>query len=250
MSHLLFRVSRGLYSILLLLSLMITQSVYAASSPSYSIDGGQIGGAPLTNSSGYGIPCGAIVQGTGVSTSPSFSITPGLTCDQTVTTVTFKIDPEKRVAVLNPNKSVLKLQLYLRQTGSTSNAGYIYVTPLTLNLSTDVNGDSTSSFTLTAAAGVYDMAVKTESHLTLKRSIVSVAGGNLFVDFTSSNTVTLKAGDINLTDFGDDTVNSLDIGTILTSLNNNIYRNDLNQDTTVNSLDIGILINNLNKNGD
>jgi hypothetical protein len=228
----------------------ITTIADSTNSTNFQLQGGVLNSNPVVNSSSFSIPCGGVVQGLGVSQSGGYSITPGLPCNLVTTLVSFKYIPEKRIPIPDENKDISVIQVSLRPLGSLTNGGPIYTTPLSLNLETDSNGDSTSSFSVTAPEGSYDFAIKTQTHLTLKLPQVALVPGTMNLDFSQGNVMFGKAGDVNLTTIGDDTINSLDLGTLLPLLGTGNYRSDLNQDTTINSLDIGIMINNLNQNGE
>jgi hypothetical protein len=230
--------------------LTLSVPVFAANSTNFQIQGGVLNTNPVVNSTSFSIPCGGVVQGLGVSQSGGYSITPGLACNLVTTTVSFKYIPEKRIPIPDANKDISVIQVSLRPLGSIINGGPLYTTPLSLNLETDFAGNSTSTFSMTAPEGNYDFAIKTQTHLTLKLANVALVSGAMSLDFSQGEVMFGKAGDVNLTTLGDDTVNSLDLGTLLPLLGTGNYRNDLNQDTTINSLDIGIMINNLNQNGE
>ena len=157
--------------------------------------------------------------------------------------ITFRVAPEKRVAIPPPNWDISDVLFQVRVVGQQTPVLYEeMVGP------TDVNGNYAIPIPTNLPEGMYDIAVKGISHITQVKSSVYLADGINNVDLSGSGTVFMLAGDVNLV-FGDDLVNSLDIGTLLPDLNGSTYRLDLNQDSVVNSLDLGMIVSNLNLSG-
>jgi len=114
--------------------------------------------------------------------------------------------------------------------------------------------------------GVYDIGIKTQSHLTRVLDDVTLVAGNNVLNFSQADNsapkgaVVLDSGDVSgdgLTPdtLGDDVVNSVDISIIFTVLDNadltgNGIRSNLNQDVVVNSVDLSMMLDNLDQNGD
>lgn len=132
---------------------------------------------------------------------------------------------------------------------------------------TDVAGTYSVPIQLTGISeGDYDVGLKGHQHLTrILRSIHLINGTNV-LNFTKADnspgrgTQVLLAGDVNgagttPATLGDDTVNSVDISTFLTVVDDddvtgNTLRPNINQDIVVNSVDLSWMISNLDVVGD
>ena len=163
----------------------------------------------------------------------------------------FKVAPEKRVqnppnGDANPNWDISDVRLQVRTVGTQNVVFETEVGP------TNTDGEYLTDIPTVLPVGTYDLTVKGFSHLTLLKPSVTLISGTNMVDFStdgSGNIVYMLAGDVNTMPssiFGDDKVNSLDLGTIIPDLNHDVYKTDLNQDNKVNSLDLGMTITNLN----
>lgn len=185
----------------------------------------------------------------GTSNSTNFELDHGFFYpDDGTVDLTFLLAPEKRVSNPPdmdppPNWDISDVRVQIRNIGNGSVLFEGTVGP------TSTDGEYLIPISTTVAAGMYDVAMKGISHLTQLKASVALIDGVNYVDMSDGGTVFMLAGDVNLT-FGDDKVNSLDIGTVVPELNGSAYRTDLNQDTKVNSLDLGILVANLNKVGE
>lgn len=114
--------------------------------------------------------------------------------------------------------------------------------------------------------GTYDIGIKGHQHITRVLNDVTLVGGNNVLNFSKTDnsvgkgSVVLLGGDVNgagstPATLGDDVVNSVDISTLLTVLDDddltgNTLRPNINQDVVVNSVDLSIMIKNLDVEGD
>ncbi len=186
----------------------------------------------------------------GTSGSGAYQLDHGYLYPASAVSLTFIVAPEKRVANppngdAPPNWDLSDIRLRINPVGSDNVLFEDTVGP------TDTDGRWITPIPANISPGVYDIRVKGLSHLSLLKTGVNLSAGNNLVDMSddgSGGIVYMLAGDVNLT-FGDDKVNSLDIGTTLRDLNTSTYRTDLNQDDKVNSLDLGMVIANLNLTG-
>jgi len=229
-------------------SIIFKNTVFAITSTNYETDPNNTGNSNEDSSSpNYQIDSQVGDVATGTSNSPSYELDHGFFYPDSVVTITFIVAPEKRVQSapngdMDPNWDCSDVKLQIRSVGTKTILFETTVGP------TDTDGQWTTLIPTVLTSGVYDVAVKGISHLTLLKSSVTLIPGTNLVDMTddgSGTTVYMLASDVNLT-FGDDKVNSLDIATSLSDLNTSVYRTDLNQDDKVNSLDLGIVIANLN----
>jgi len=170
---------------------------------------------------------------------PEFRVGPNETNDDT----TFFL----RIMTADDTDNVVLFESTL---AATNNAG-IYATPIDL---TGIN------------AGTYDVGIKGHQHITRKLNDITLNNGTNTLNFTQADNsapkgnIELIAGDVNndgLTPatLGDDTINSVDITTLLSNFNDNDptgnnERTNINQDTIVNSVDLSIILANFNKIGD
>jgi len=226
--------------------------VYAGNSSNYEDDPNNSGNSNGDTSSGnYQIENQVGDVAVGTSSSNSYSVNHGFFYPLGSILMNFKVAPEKRVqnppnGDAIPNWDISDLRIQVRNVGT---ANVVFETMVD---STNTDGIRDTNIPMSVPAGAYDVTVKGISHLTFVKSNVILNSGSInTIDFTNNGSGEVQymyAGDVNLT-FGDDKVNSLDIGTILPDLNSSEYRTDLNQDSKVNSLDIGIIIANLNREG-
>lgn len=133
---------------------------------------------------------------------------------------------------------------------ATSNADGTYSTPIAIS----------------SPSGTYDIGLKGHQHLTRVLQDVVLVNGTNVLNFTQptnsapKGTQVLLAGDVNgagttPATLGDDVVNSVDISTLLTVIDDddptgNVLRPNLNQDVVVNSVDLSLMISNLDVEGD
>lgn len=227
---------------------MVVGDVYAgASCESDPENAGNSSGS--STSPGFQIDSQVGDVAVGTSNSTNFELDHGFFYpDDEIVYLTFLLAPEKRVPDPPnmdppPNWDVSDVRVQIRDIGD----GTVLFEGVVGPTSTD--GEYLIPVSTTVAAGMYDVAMKGISHLTQLRVSVTLIDGVNYIDMSGGGTVFMLAGDVNLA-FGDDKVNSLDIGTVVPLLNSSVYRTDLNQDTKVNSLDMGILVANLNKVGE
>lgn len=153
--------------------------------------------------------------------------------------IKFKVYPEKRVpSTLNWStiadfkvRNQVSSALLLQKVVTTNNSGQ---GTITLGPSENVS------------SGNHSVLIKGISHLAKRYN--NVPFFKQFEDFDFTPYGDLLAGDTHSSN--DNTINSLDISTLIIRLNTGDYINDLNQDSLVNSLDLSMQIYNLYKIGD
>lgn len=256
---------RGFLIILLLLPLQI----YAATSTNYEISQEQIGGTEFSAGSTnfeFRAIIGEVINA--FSNSANYLLDQGrtwlssaLTTGSSTVTIRYAI-PEGRVGALGTNDDTV---FYLSvRTASNADDIVLYTTELA---TTSVDGTYLVELDLGVATGTYDIGLKGSQHLTRVLQDVPIGVGSTTLNFstadyasTTRGSVRLLAGDVNGTGdsvatLGDDVVNSVDISTVLTVLDDsdltgNNIRSNLNQDVVVNSVDLSLMLNNLDAEGD
>jgi Dockerin type I domain len=232
---------------------MLTTYVLAqeATSPNYGVTTQNGQKLDPTSSANFGLPCSiaGFLEQNGVS-SVNYTVTNLDPCPLVTFQIQFKIAPEKRVQNTPPNLASLNTEFSIRP------AGFGPFDPILYRSAdlgaTDPLGVSTvQTITIPSLPGGYDVSIKTEQGLSRKLANYSLnTSGINYIDFSVADTVFVKGGDSAGTIFGDNKVNSLDIGTTINDLNGATPRPDYNRDGKVNALDIGILIYNLNQIGE
>jgi len=171
--------------------------------------------------------------------------------------------PELRDGVASTNDDT---EFFLTVRTSTDTDDVILFTQSVL-ASTSNDGTYTTPITLTGInPGTYDIGIKGHQHITRILNDVTLVGGNNVLNFskadnsTGKGSVVLLGGDVNgagttPATLGDDVVNSVDISTLLSVLDDddltgNTLRPNINQDVVVNSVDLSIMIKNLDVEGD
>lgn len=152
----------------------------------------------------------------------------------------FKVYPEKRQPQPSHINNWSTIAEIVIRDSATSNI----VLSDTVTTNNFGEGTLTLSPTENVPAGNYNIFIKGYSHLTKEYPNIYLSKIVENIDFTPYGD--LLAGDT----YTDDQVNSLDVSTLLSQLNSNNYKNDLNQDALVNSLDISIQVYNMGKVGD
>ena len=125
----------------------------------------------------------------------------------------------------------------------------------------------TTTFMNITSSGTYDVAIKTQQHITKKlndiiltKYVVNMLNFTQVDNSPSFGPVRLLAGDINgdgttPATLGDDVINSIDLSIILGRIDDddptgNVIRANLNQDPVVNSVDLSLMLKNLDLEGD
>jgi hypothetical protein len=238
-------------SFICLLVISGISDVVAATSTNYliNVQRENAGDSNLNSSANYGVGCSEFGKiGEGIIISGSYSVSANLPCETLPVGISFRFAPEKRVQTLPFNLNMQNLQISFRAVGSSA-----FSTPIAVSSvasSTDVSGYSINPVIITAAAGSYDVFIKSGAHLNQKYGTINYTGGPTTLDFTQGLTKYARAGDVNGSQFGDDEINALDISVTIAALGGSAYRPDTNQDSEVNALDIGILLANLNQIGE
>jgi len=151
----------------------------------------------------------------------------------------FTVYPEKRVPPVNNWGTIANFRVVNKNTGNLLFQADI--TTNNLGMATYILGPLDD-----IPSGNHRVYIKGISHLTKRYNSISFQDQHENFDFTPYGD--LLAGDTN--PVNDNTINSLDLSTLIIRLNTGDYINDLNQDTIVNSLDLSIQIFNLYKTGD
>lgn len=171
--------------------------------------------------------------------------------------------PELRVGATETNDDAI---FYIAVLSADDNDPTVLFTQPAL-ATLDIDGTYATPIDLTGVVpGTYDVIIKTHQHLSKKLNDITLVAGNNVLNFSSATNAPLKeaevllAGDINNTGatpstLGDNVVNSVDISTLLTVLDQddptgNALRPNVNQDVVVNSVDVSILIKNLDLEGE
>lgn len=171
--------------------------------------------------------------------------------------------PELRNGIAGTNDDA---EFFLTVRTSTDADDVILFTQSSL-VSTGNDGTYATPIDLTGIGpGTYDFGFKTDQHLTRVLNDVTIVAGNNILNFSKTDnsagkgSVVLLGGDVNNTGsdpatLGDDVVNSVDISTLLSVLDDddltgNSLRPNINQDVVVNSVDLSIMIKNLDVEGD
>ncbi len=94
------------------------------------------------------------------------------------------------------------------------------------------------------AEGVYDVSVKTISHLRNTNKSQTLNWPSTLVDTSEGFTKLNKAGDVNMT-YGDNFVNGIDFSVIANKIYTNNKKTDLNRDNVVNGIDFAITTTNI-----
>ena len=200
----------------------------------------------------------------------SFALSAVLAIDVTITaTVVQGVDatvqwavPEGRVGAPGTNDDT-DFYLTVRDPGTHA---ILSTVPTSSLLTTSTDGTFLTPTEINVAPGTYDIGFKGHQSLTrILRSVPIVSGTNV-LNFTQPDNSAPKgiqvllAGDVNgagtsPATLGDDVVNSVDISTLLTDIDQddpsgNALRPNLNQDVVVNSVDLSLMIGNLDKEGD
>jgi hypothetical protein len=232
-----------------LLCFGLTSSIvlFSASSPNFTITNGNTNDTfnQFTGSNNFSVSCSQVGVGSGSSSSNSFTISGNDPCTQEIISLSFIYAPEKRVPLPPPNRAQNTIRISVYPVGSTSP---LYTTAVPN--STNSTGNSVNPEQVTIQPGVYDVRIKSSSHLSQKRSSVTLTAPTTLIDFSQGFTLFARSGDVNGATYGDDAVNALDIGTMVNNLTSTTYRTDLNKDGVVNALDLGMTIANLGQTGE
>ncbi len=97
--------------------------------------------------------------------------------------------------------------------------------------------------------GVYDISVKTISHLRSNTKSQTLTWPTTKIDISDNAQRLLQAGDVNGT-YGDNFVNGIDYSVIANQIYKNDKKTDLNRDQIVNGLDFAITTANIYQTGD
>lgn len=97
--------------------------------------------------------------------------------------------------------------------------------------------------------GVYDISVKTISHLRSNTKSQTLTWPTSRIDISENDQKLLQAGDVNGT-YGDNFVNGIDYSVIANQIYSNDKKTDLNRDQIVNGLDFAITTANIYQTGD
>jgi len=97
--------------------------------------------------------------------------------------------------------------------------------------------------------GIYDISVKTISHLRNTTKSVPLTWPTSKIDLSKNKSIILKAGDVNQT-YGDNFVNGMDYSVIANKIYSTDKKTDLNRDNIVNGIDFAITTTNIYKTGD
>jgi hypothetical protein len=167
-------------------------------------------------------------------TTLTLEVWPSLTLDK----VTIKSWPEKRVTLPGGNLLV-KTRVQFRDPNDNS------LELQTIATSVKLTGLLRSFDISSLDPGYFDIFVKGDSHLQQKLTNFYLTPTVTQLDFTSDESVYMKAGDINGLVFGDGIVNAIDLSILIENLDAFSLRSDLNRDNIVNALDLSALIVNL-----
>jgi hypothetical protein len=243
-----------LASIVIIMSLSIAGIVvYAqeATSTNYGVTTQNGQKLDPTSSANFGLPCSiaGFLEQSGVS-SGNYTVTNLDPCPLLTFQIQFKIAPEKRVLNTPPNLASLNTEFSIRPTGFGPFDPVLFRSS-DLGVTNQFGVSAVQTITIPSLPGGYDVVIKTEQGLSrrLTNFVLSTTGLN-YIDFSQADTVFVKGGDSAGTIFGDNKVNSLDIGTTINDLNGVTPRPDYNRDGKINALDLGIMIYNLNNVGE
>ena len=182
----------------------------------------------------------------------------------TVSLTTITVRPEQRSVVSGNNYDTDFYFKIFTADNLNHQVVFDYPSMLTANNS----GMASPYFTLpeSVVPGVYDILLKSKSHLAKLQNNVYLQVGDNSINFTnpdngtSIGSATLTAGDIDgngssSTTIGDNVINAVDLSIILSQvgsldLSGNGLRANLNQDTVVDEQDLNVLLGNLDKEGD
>lgn len=177
-------------------------------------------------------------------------------------TITYAV-PESRVGAAGTNDDV-NFFITVR-TADNADDVVLFTSGLA---TTSTDGSYSTQIELTnISSGTYDIGLKGGQHITRVLQDVPVTSGNTALNFSTDNyasttrgNTVLLAGDVNgdgtaPATLGDDVVNSVDISSLLTVLDDtdatgDSVRSNINQDTVVNSVDLSVMLANLDAEGE
>ena len=194
--------------------------------------------------------CNIEIGGGGVPPQPQNIVIADITAYPEQRSGTVNYDTDFTFSILNPdnqNHQVIYQYPYLL---SSNNSGVSYVSAVLSMIN----------------EGTYDVAIKTESHLSKVLDNTYLHIGDNSLNFTNEEnlpqigSVVLIAGDINgtggtLESLGDDVINAIDLSILLNRFGSSDFTGNsvlanLNQDGVVDETDLNILLGNLDKEGD
>ena len=216
------------------------------------------------SSSNYEFEATVGEPGIGISRSANYIFDHGTTWidGNPTVTITYAV-PESRTGAVGTNDDVTFFITV--RTANDSDDTILFTSDLA---TTTADGSYTTQIELTGiSAGTYDIGIKGHQHITRVLQDVPIVSGNTALNFSTDDYASttrgkevLLAGDVNgtgntPTTLGDDVVNSVDISTLLTVLDDtdgtgNAVRSNINQDTVVNSVDLSVMLTNLDTEGD
>ncbi len=193
-----------------------------------------------------------IVSGGGVPPQPQNIVIADITAhpEQRSGSVNTNYDTDFTFFILNPDDQNHQVIYQYPSLFSANNSGVSYVSAVLSMIN----------------EGTYDVAIKTESHLSKVLDNIYLYIGDNSLNFTDDENssqigqVVLTAGDINRAgsapdSLGDDVINAIDLSILLNKFGSsdftgNSIRANLNQDSVVDETDLNILLGNLDKEGD
>lgn len=251
------------------LAAVISIPFVAIAATSTNFDLNQERGGPVEYTGGstnYDIKAEIGHPGVGRSTSTNFIYDHGTIWFTSATGINVTIQwavPELRVGATSTNDDAI-FYLTLR---TASNADDVIVETMAYLATTSVDGTYSTTISLNAPVGTYDIGIKTQQHITKVLQDVTLSDTTTTVlNFTNATNSTiygalrLLGGDVSglgtsTSTLGDDVVNSVDISIVLPILDNddptgNAIRSNINQDIVVNSVDLSIFLKNLDLDGE